>query len=54
MEAGKPFQASLVIPVRVDNSLDQGAGGKTDGLLMGWTQGRKARRTIHTTPLPPL
>lgn len=36
MEAGKPFRARSVVQLRVDNGLDQGAGGRTDGLLMDW------------------
>lgn len=39
MEAGKQFRASSVVHVRVDNGLDQGANGRTDGWLMNWIQG---------------
>lgn len=41
MGAGKPWRARPVVQIRVDNGLDQGAGGRADGLLVDWIQGQR-------------
>lgn len=42
------IRASSVVQLRVDNGLDQGAGGRNDGLLMAGIQGlRKQEESFH-------
>lgn len=51
MEAGEPVKISSVVQVRVDNSLDQGAGSRIDGLLIDGYGSNKTSRTIQAIAL---